>query len=61
MQTISLGETNISGDRVDLRSVKQDDFQLLFRWLNDPEVYRWWGGSGSNRRRRNYEFRALTN
>lgn len=44
MQTHSPGDTNIFGDRVELRSVKQDDFELLFRWLNDPEVYRWWGG-----------------
>ena len=44
MQTNSLGDTNIFGDKVELRSVKQDDFELLFRWLNDPEVYRWWGG-----------------
>lgn len=44
MQSNSLGDTNIFGDRVVLRSVKQSDFELLFRWLNDPEVYRWWGG-----------------
>lgn len=44
MQTDWLGEANIFGDRVELRSVKQNDFELLFRWLNDPEVYRWWGG-----------------
>ncbi|MDP1712526.1 MAG: GNAT family N-acetyltransferase [Candidatus Nanopelagicaceae bacterium] len=44
MRTDSLGDTNIFGDRVELRSVQQDDFELLFRWLNDPEVYRWWGG-----------------
>lgn len=44
MQTNSLGDINIFGDRLELRSVNQDDFDLLFRWLNDPEVYRWWGG-----------------
>lgn len=44
MQSNSLGDTNIFGDRVELRSVKQSDFEFLFRWLNDPEVYRWWGG-----------------
>jgi aminoglycoside 6'-N-acetyltransferase len=44
MQTNLLGDTNIFGDRVELRSVKQNDFELLFRWMNDPEVYRWWGG-----------------
>ena len=44
MQTGLPGDTNILGDRVELRSVKQDDFELLSRWLNDPEVYRWWGG-----------------
>ena len=44
MQTNLLGGTNIFGDKVELRSVKQNDFELLFRWLNDPEVYRWWGG-----------------
>lgn len=44
MQTNSPEGTNIFGERVELRSVKQNDFELLFRWLNDPEVYRWWGG-----------------
>lgn len=44
MQTNSLGDTNLFGDRVELRSVNQNDFELLSRWLNDPEVYRWWGG-----------------
>ena len=44
MQTNLLGDATIFGDRVELRSVKQNDFELLFRWLNDPEVYRWWGG-----------------
>lgn len=36
--------TEIFGDNVELRPVKQSDFELLLRWLNDPEVYRWWGG-----------------
>lgn len=44
MQTNLRGDTNIFGDRVKLRSVELNDFELLFRWLNDPEVYRWWGG-----------------
>lgn len=44
MQTNSLGDTNISGDRVGLRPVNQSDFELVCRWLNDPEVYHWWGG-----------------
>lgn len=44
MPANSLGDTIIFGDIVELRSVKQSDFELLFRWLNDPEVYRWWGG-----------------
>ena len=44
MPANSVGDTNIFGDRVELRSVKQSDFDVLFRWLNDPEVYRWWGG-----------------
>lgn len=44
MQTNSLGDVSIFGYRVELRSVQQDDYELLFRWLNDPEVYRWWGG-----------------
>lgn len=44
MAANSLGDTNIFGDRVELRSVNQSDFDVLFRWLNDPEVYRWWGG-----------------
>jgi len=37
-------DANICGERVKLRSVRQNDLELLFRWLNDPEVYRWWGG-----------------
>lgn len=44
MSADSLGDTNIFGDSVELRSVKENDFELLFGWLNDPEVYRWWGG-----------------
>jgi RimJ/RimL family protein N-acetyltransferase len=44
METDPLEETNIFGDRVALRSVRPNDFELLFRWLNDPEIYRWWGG-----------------
>jgi aminoglycoside 6'-N-acetyltransferase len=43
MQTNLQGDTNIFGDRVGLRPVEQNDFELLFHWLNDPEVYRWWG------------------
>ena len=44
MQADSLGETNIFGDRVELRPVSQSDFELLYLWLNNPEIYRWWGG-----------------
>jgi len=44
MQSDLLEEAIIFGNKVELRSVKQNDFELLFRWLNDPEVYRWWGG-----------------
>lgn len=44
MPVDSPGQTNIFGDGVELRSVKQKDFALFFRWFNDPEVYRWWGG-----------------
>lgn len=44
MPANSLGDTTIFGDGVALRTVKQEDFGLLFNWLNDPEVYRWWGG-----------------
>lgn len=44
MPANSPGDTNIFDDRVKLRSVKQSDFDVLSRWLNDPEVYRWWGG-----------------
>lgn len=45
MQSDSQGDANIFGNKVELRSVKQNDFELLFGWLNDPEVYRWWGGT----------------
>ena len=44
MPAHSLGDAKIIGDKVVLRTVQQNDFELLFRWLNDPEVYRWWGG-----------------
>jgi len=44
MPANSLGDSKIFGDKVELRTVQQNDFELLFRWLNDPEVYRWWGG-----------------
>lgn len=44
MHTDLLGDANIFGDRVELRFVKQNDFDLLLRWLNNPEIYRWWGG-----------------
>lgn len=44
MQANSLGDTNIFGDRVELRPVSQSDFELVYRWLNNPEIYRWWGG-----------------
>lgn len=44
MQANLPGNARIFGDKVELRSVEQNDFELLFRWLNDPEVYRWWGG-----------------
>ena len=36
MQTNSPGDANLLGDRVVLRLVNQDDFELLFRWLNEP-------------------------
>ena len=41
MPAHSLGDAKIIGDKVVLRTVQQNDFELLFRWLNDPEVYRW--------------------
>ncbi len=44
MQTNSLGDATIFGDRVELRPVNPSDFELVYRWLNNPEIYRWWGG-----------------
>ncbi len=35
------------GERVELRAVETDDYALLWRWLNDPEVMRYWGRPGN--------------
>ncbi len=35
------------GDRVDLRAVEPADYELLWRWLNDPNVMQWWGRPGN--------------
>lgn len=37
----------IRGTRVNLRAVEPGDYQLLARWLNDPEVMRNWGRPGN--------------
>jgi aminoglycoside 6'-N-acetyltransferase len=34
----------IRGERTLLRPATDDDLDLLFGWLADPEVYRWWEG-----------------
>lgn len=33
----------IIGNKVLLRPVNESDKDLLFKWLQDPEVYKWWG------------------
>jgi RimJ/RimL family protein N-acetyltransferase len=35
------------GKRVDLRAIEPSDFELLWRWLNDPNVMQWWGRPGN--------------
>lgn len=37
-------QSKIFGNSVELRPVIQNDFELFFRWFNDPEIYLWWGG-----------------
>jgi RimJ/RimL family protein N-acetyltransferase len=34
----------IRGEQTTLRPLVQEDLPLLHRWLNDPEVMRWWEG-----------------
>lgn len=35
----------ITGDKIILRPMKEDDFDLLFGWLNNPKVMTYWYGS----------------
>lgn len=35
------------GEKVDLRAVEPADFELLWQWLNNPEVMRYWGRPGN--------------
>jgi RimJ/RimL family protein N-acetyltransferase len=37
----------LRGDRVNLRAVETEDYQLLWRWLNDPDVMLYWGRPGN--------------
>lgn len=39
----------IRGERTTLRPVSPTDLDLLHGWLNDPDVYRYWGGSPHSR------------
>ncbi|HUW77525.1 MAG TPA: GNAT family N-acetyltransferase [Candidatus Nanopelagicaceae bacterium] len=39
----------IRGRLTELRPANPEDSELLFVWLNDPEVYRWWGGGPVSR------------
>lgn len=34
----------IKGKKVTLRPVKKSDFPLLYQWINEPEVARFWYG-----------------
>jgi len=40
----AVAENVLRGVRTTLRPVVDTDVELLFGWLQDPEVYRWWGG-----------------
>ena len=39
-----MAENVLRGVRTTLRPVVATDEDLLVGWLQDPEVYRWWGG-----------------
>ena len=39
-----MNRPTIKGELVQLRSADSNDLELLFKWLNDPSVYLWWGG-----------------
>jgi RimJ/RimL family protein N-acetyltransferase len=34
----------IRGQQTTMRAMTRDDLKLLHKWLNDPEVMRWWDG-----------------
>ena len=34
----------VKGEFVELRFADSTDLEHLVKWLNDPSVYRWWGG-----------------
>jgi RimJ/RimL family protein N-acetyltransferase len=40
----SLQPPALRGDKVSLRPVRPGDDRLIFKWLNDPEVMRYWAG-----------------
>jgi len=40
----TVGQGVVRGARTTLRAVAATDVALLVGWLQDPEVYRWWGG-----------------
>ena len=33
----------LQGEHTNLRAVERDDLELIHRWLDDPELMRWWG------------------
>ena len=33
----------LQGELTNLRAVERDDLELIHRWLDDPELMRWWG------------------
>ncbi len=37
----------LKGSLVNLRAVEPDDYRLLWRWVNDPEVMVYWGRPGN--------------
>ena len=39
-----MNQPRIKGELVELRLTDSADLAHLVRWLNDPAIYRWWGG-----------------
>lgn len=44
-----MNQPPIKGEIVELRLAESNDLEHLARWLNDPSVYRWWGGEPVSR------------